>query len=75
MNLASVQPVTLDGGKNGSEVLQTDPQLPNLASMPELSKNVDGYFDLYFGPNPPRGKKINWIQIIRGKSWLTICAA
>jgi hypothetical protein len=29
---------------------------------PKLQKNKDGSFDLYFGPNAPKGKESNWVS-------------
>jgi hypothetical protein len=31
--------------------------------------NVDGSYDIFFGPKAPEGKKVNWVQTIPGKGW------
>jgi hypothetical protein len=31
------------------------------SQIPELQRNADGSFDLYFGPEPPHGKDSNWV--------------
>ena len=50
--------------------LQTDQQFPTLGSQTEgVQKNADGSYDIYFAPNPPKGKEGNWLQTIPGKSW------
>ena len=50
--------------------LQTDQQYPTLGSQTEgIEKNADGSYDVYFAPNPPKGKEGNWLQTIPGKSW------
>jgi hypothetical protein len=36
---------------------------------PALQKNKDGSYDLYFGPEAPKGKESNWVQTIPGKAW------
>ena len=44
-------------------MLQTDYQFPGIDSnKPELQQNPDRSYDIYFGPEPPTGKKNNWIQ-------------
>ena len=37
-----------------------------------LQKNSDGSVDLYFGPKPPKGKEINWIETVPGKGWFVL---
>jgi hypothetical protein len=50
--------------------LQTDQQFPTLGSQTEgVQKNADGSYDIYFAPEPPKGKEGNWLQTIPGKSW------
>ena len=50
--------------------LQTDQQFPTLDSYREgLEENPDGSMDIYFAPEPPKGKESNWLQTIPGKSW------
>lgn len=54
-------------------MLQTDQQYPSVNSQNKgVIINPDSSIDIYFGPEtPPIGKKVNWIQTIPGKSWLT----
>ncbi len=35
----------------------------------ELNTNSDGSLDLYFGPEPPAGQEINWIETIPGRGF------
>lgn len=50
--------------------LQTDQQWPAVSSQDEgFVLNEDGSADVYFGPQPPKGKENNWIQTIPGKGW------
>ena len=55
-------------------MLQTDQQFPGLSSVdatpPEA--NVDGSYDIYFGPKPPEGKENNWLQTVPSKGWNVI---
>jgi hypothetical protein len=51
-------------------MLQTDQQYPSINSQKsDLVVNNDGSVDISFGPNPPSGKKANWLQTIPGKGW------
>jgi hypothetical protein len=51
-------------------MLQTDQQYPSINSQKEdLIVNPDGSVDIIFGPEPPSGKKANWLQTIPGKGW------
>ena len=51
-------------------MLQTDQQFPSINSQREdLIVNPDGSVDISFGPEPPSGKKANWVQTIPGKGW------
>ena len=34
-----------------------------------LLKNADGSVDVYFGPEAPKGKEVNWIQTNKGQSF------
>jgi len=53
--------------------LQTDARFPSLGSQsPEIKKNPDGSYDVYFGPNAPAGKAGNWVQTVPGKAWWVI---
>jgi hypothetical protein len=36
-----------------------------------VNKNADGSIDVYFGPQPPRGKGANWIPTAPGRTWFT----
>lgn len=54
-------------------MLQTDKQFPALGSSDaSVVQNEDGSTDIYFGPEPPKGKEGNWLQTIPGKGWNTI---
>jgi hypothetical protein len=54
-------------------MLQTDQPYPTVGSQTEgLIQNEDGSFDIFFGPEAPKGKENNWLQTIPGKSWFTI---
>ncbi|WP_232105572.1 DUF1254 domain-containing protein [Gimesia panareensis] len=54
-------------------MLQTDDPHPSVSSQnKDLQTNADGSVDVYFGPQPPTGKKSNWVQTIPGKSWFMI---
>ena len=33
--------------------------------------NADGSFDVYFGPDAPKGKENHWVKTIPGKGWFT----
>ncbi len=35
----------------------------------DIIKNKDGSVDLYFGPEPPKGKEKNWIPTVPGRGW------
>lgn len=37
-----------------------------------FSKNDDGSYDVYFGPEAPKGKESNWLQTVPRKGWFTI---
>lgn len=51
-------------------LLQTDYAYPGVTSSdPKTTKNADGSYDIYFGPNRPTDKPVNWIQTIPGKGW------
>lgn len=53
--------------------LQTRQKFPTVGSLTEgMNKNVDGSYDVYFGPTAPNGKEGNWLQTTPGKSWFTI---
>jgi hypothetical protein len=51
-------------------MLQTDQRFPSINSQREdLMVNPDGSVDISFGPEPPPGRKANWLQTIPGKGW------
>jgi hypothetical protein len=51
-------------------LLQTDQQYPSCSSLKkDLIVNPDSSVDIFFGPKPPFGTEVNWIQTIRGKGW------
>ena len=53
--------------------LQTDSRFPSLGSnSPDIEKNPDGSYDVYFGPTAPAGKAGNWVQTVPGKGWWVI---
>ena len=37
--------------------------------LDNLQANVDGSFDLYFGPKAPPGKQGQWVKTVPGKGW------
>src|SRR4030095_10993788 len=43
---------------------------PQGLSAYSSTPNADGSVDLYFGPNPPRGKARNWIRTEKGNHWI-----
>jgi hypothetical protein len=50
--------------------LQTDQQFVTIGSQTEgVQTNADGSYDIYFGPEAPKGKEGNWLQTVPGKSW------
>lgn len=52
---------------------QSNQQFPSVSSQDKtVQKNVDGSFDVYFGPKAPAGKASNWIQTVPGQTWFTI---
>jgi hypothetical protein len=52
---------------------QSNQQFPSVSSQDKtVQKNVDGSFDVYFGPKAPAGKESNWIQTVPGQTWFTI---
>ncbi len=54
-------------------MLQTDQRWPSVGSQTKrLLVNSDGSVDIYFGPKPPTGKEVNWVQTVPGKGWNTI---
>lgn len=54
-------------------LLQSSQDFPTVGSQSKgFQKNADGSYDVYFGPQAPKGKESNWLQTIPGKSWFTI---
>jgi hypothetical protein len=54
-------------------MLQTDQPFPTVGSQSKgFQENADGSYDVYFSPEPPKGKEHNWMQTIPGKSWFII---
>ena len=37
-----------------------------------MKQNKDGSYEVYFGPNAPKGKEGNWLATIPNKSWFMI---
>ena len=53
--------------------LQTGQPFPSRNNLKyDLIENDDGSVTLYFGPEAPEEKEINWIQTVPGKGWFTI---
>jgi hypothetical protein len=51
-------------------LLETDQKAAGVDSnSPDLKVNADGTYTIWFGPEPPKGKEINWAQTIPGKSF------
>jgi len=54
-------------------MLQTDQPFPTVGSQDKgFAQNKDGSYDVYFGPEAPKGFENNWLQTIPGKSWFVI---
>jgi len=55
-------------------LIQVDSTIhPALASNSgTLHANADGSHDLYFGPEAPSGKEMNWVETTPGKSWFPL---
>ena len=53
--------------------LHTDQLFPTVGSQDKgIEKNDDGSYDVFFGPNAPKGKEGNWLRTIPNKSWFII---
>ncbi len=51
-------------------MLETDQKLAGVDSKnPDVVANGDGSYTVWFGPQPPMGRKGNWIQTMPGKSY------
>ena len=54
-------------------MLETDQKSAGIDStMPDVKPNPDGSYTVWFGPDAPEGHEGNWIQTMRGKSYLTL---
>ena len=54
-------------------MLQTDNRFPGIDNnKPGMIQNADGSYDVYFGPEAPKGQENNWLQTVPGKGWSTI---
>lgn len=54
-------------------MIQTDQRFPSVSSQTKgLLTNADGTIDVFFGPKPPAGKEVNWVQTVPGTGWNTI---
>lgn len=53
--------------------LQTSQPLPSVGSQTDgFKKNADGSYDVFFGPEAPKGFEKNWLETVPGKSWFII---
>lgn len=53
-------------------IINTDQGRGAVRMMFEKPKaNTDGSFDVYFGPNAPKGKENQWVKTTPGKGWFT----
>lgn len=53
--------------------LETSQTFPTVGSQDKaIQKNSDGSYDVYFGPQAPKGKEGNWLETVPGKSWFVI---
>src|SRR5271154_3069941 len=50
-------------------LIQNNTEITDRSSRQDLTKNVDGSVDLYFGPKAPKGFEKNWIPTVVGKAW------
>ncbi|MEO0795350.1 MAG: DUF1254 domain-containing protein [Verrucomicrobiota bacterium] len=51
-------------------MLQTDQQFPGIDDKQAgVIQNDDGSYDVYFGPEAPKGQENNWVQTIPGRGW------
>jgi hypothetical protein len=44
-------------------------EITDRSSRQDLTKNVEGSVDLYFGPKAPKGFDKNWVPTVAGKAW------
>ena len=53
--------------------MQTDNPYPSINSrFGELHTDPDGDVVVHFGPEPPAGNDVNWLQTIPNTSWFLI---
>ena len=53
--------------------LQTSQPFPSKNNKrDDLIVNDDGSVDLYFGPQAPAGKELNWVETVPGKGWMVL---
>jgi hypothetical protein len=46
---------------------------PSIGSQSgQMNTNADGSTTIWFGPEPPEGNNLNWVQTMPGKGWFTI---
>ena len=54
-------------------MLQSSQRFPTVGSQTDgIRRNQDGSYDIYFGPQAPKGFENNWLETIPGKSWFVI---
>ncbi len=46
-------------------------QIADRSSRMDLIENDDGSVNLFFSPDPPKGKEKNWIPTVPGRGWFT----
>ena len=63
--------VTVYEAENGSGLDNGQP-FPSLGSRDLPAANADGSTDLFFGPEPPEGRKGNWIATIPDRGYFAI---
>jgi hypothetical protein len=42
-------------------LIRNMPRASRSSQIPEMQKNADGSIDVYFGPEPPKGREANWV--------------
>lgn len=51
-------------------MLRTDERYPGIGNRRRgLLRNPDGSIDVWFGPQAPAGKSVNWVQTLPDKGW------
>ena len=53
-------------------LLRNGEPFPSISQYTGPQKNVDGSYDVYFGPVSPNGKEKNWIKTVPGKGWFVL---